>query len=95
MDVLFLAWAHYLVFYKKRSLSTGCYELYHQHFGAQIAKPKRSSGFAQGAAGAQIHGPEHITRTPATSYRAGTAPHPRSPRWGENFSPRSRWCPQT
>jgi len=32
--VLFLAWAHYLVFYKKRSLSTECYELYHQHFGA-------------------------------------------------------------
>ena len=33
-DVLFQAWAHYLSFYKKRTLSTECYELYHQHFGA-------------------------------------------------------------
>ena len=32
-DVLFQAWAHYLSFYKKRTLSTECYELYHQHFG--------------------------------------------------------------
>jgi len=28
-DVLFQAWAHYLSFYKKRTLSTECYELYH------------------------------------------------------------------
>jgi hypothetical protein len=32
-DVLFQAWAHFLSFYKKRTLSTECYELYHQHFG--------------------------------------------------------------
>ena len=32
-DVLFQAWAHYLAFYKKRTLSTDCYELYQQHFG--------------------------------------------------------------
>jgi hypothetical protein len=34
-DVLFQAWAHYLAFYKKRTLSTECYELYHQHFGTR------------------------------------------------------------
>ena len=33
-DVLFQAWAHYLSFYKKRTLSTECYELYRDHFGA-------------------------------------------------------------
>jgi hypothetical protein len=33
-DVLFQAWAHYLAFYKKRTLSTDCYELYQQHFGS-------------------------------------------------------------
>ena len=32
-DVLLQAWAHYLAFYKKRTLSTDCYELYHHHFG--------------------------------------------------------------
>ena len=32
-DVLFQAWAHYLSFYKKRTLSTECYDLYHHHFG--------------------------------------------------------------
>jgi hypothetical protein len=32
-DVLFQAWAHYLAFYRKRTLSTDCYELYHHHFG--------------------------------------------------------------
>ena len=32
-EIFFQAWAHYLSFYKKRSLSTECYELYHQHFG--------------------------------------------------------------
>jgi len=31
--VLFQAWAHDLAFYKKRTLSTDCYELYQQHFG--------------------------------------------------------------
>jgi hypothetical protein len=33
-DVLFQAWAHYLAFYKKRTLSTECYDLYHDHFGS-------------------------------------------------------------
>ena len=33
-DVLFQAWAHYLSFYRKRTLSTECYELYQQHFGS-------------------------------------------------------------
>ena len=33
-DVLFQAWAHYLSFYQKRTLSTECYELYHDHFAA-------------------------------------------------------------
>jgi hypothetical protein len=32
-EVLFQAWAHYLSFYKKRTLETDCYELYHHHFG--------------------------------------------------------------
>ena len=32
-DVLFQAWAHFLSFYKKRTLSTDCYELYQHHFG--------------------------------------------------------------
>jgi hypothetical protein len=32
-DVLFQAWAHYLSFYKKRTLSTDCYDLYHERFG--------------------------------------------------------------
>jgi len=32
-DVLFQAWAHFLSFYKKRTLSTECYDLYYQHFG--------------------------------------------------------------
>jgi hypothetical protein len=32
-DVLFQAWAHYLAFYKKRTLSTDCYDLYHARFG--------------------------------------------------------------
>jgi hypothetical protein len=33
-EILFQAWAHYLSFYKKRTLSTECYDLYHDHFGA-------------------------------------------------------------
>lgn len=32
-DVLVQAWSHYLAFYKKRTLSTECYELYREHFG--------------------------------------------------------------
>jgi hypothetical protein len=32
-DVLFQAWAHFLSFYKKRTLSTDCYDLYQHHFG--------------------------------------------------------------
>jgi hypothetical protein len=31
-DVLFQAWAHFLSFYKKRTLSTECYDLYRDHF---------------------------------------------------------------
>jgi hypothetical protein len=34
-EILFQAWAHYLSFYKKRTLSTECYDLYHDHFGAR------------------------------------------------------------
>ena len=34
-EVLFQAWAHYLSFYKKRTLSTECYDLYHDHFGTR------------------------------------------------------------
>jgi hypothetical protein len=30
---MFQAWAHFLSFYKKRTLSTECYALYHHHFG--------------------------------------------------------------
>jgi len=40
-DVLFQAWAHYLSFYKKRTLSTECYELYHQHFGGTATSARR------------------------------------------------------
>lgn len=32
--VLFEFWAHFLSFYKKRTLSTACYDLYHRYFGA-------------------------------------------------------------
>jgi hypothetical protein len=32
-DRLLQAWAHYLSFYKKRTLSTECYDLYHDYFG--------------------------------------------------------------
>ncbi len=32
-DVLFEYWAHFLAFYRKRSLSLDCYELYHRYFG--------------------------------------------------------------
>ena len=32
-DVLFQAWAHYLSFYKKRTLATDCYDLYRDRFG--------------------------------------------------------------
>lgn len=31
-NLLFMAWAHYLAFYKKRTLSTDCYDLYYRHF---------------------------------------------------------------
>ncbi len=31
-NVLFVAWAKFLAFYKKRTLSTACYDLYHQYF---------------------------------------------------------------
>jgi hypothetical protein len=40
-DVLFQAWAHYRSFYKKRTLSTECYELYHQHFGGTATSARR------------------------------------------------------
>ena len=32
-DVLLELWAHFLSFYRKRTLSTACYDLYHHHFG--------------------------------------------------------------
>ena len=31
-NVLFMSWAHFLTFYKKRTLSTECYDLYYRHF---------------------------------------------------------------
>jgi hypothetical protein len=31
-NVLFEYWAHFLSFYKKRTLSSDCYDLYHRHF---------------------------------------------------------------
>lgn len=31
-NVLFLFWAHYLSFYKKRTLATDCYDMYYRHF---------------------------------------------------------------
>ncbi len=31
-NILFMAWAHYLSFYKKRTLATDCYDMYHRHF---------------------------------------------------------------
>jgi hypothetical protein len=34
-EILFQAWAHYLSFYKKRTLATECYDLYHDHFGTR------------------------------------------------------------
>lgn len=34
-DILFQAWAHYLAFYKKRTLSTECYDLYHHCFAGE------------------------------------------------------------
>ena len=33
-EVLLQAWAHFLAFCKKRTLSTECYELYGDHFGS-------------------------------------------------------------
>jgi hypothetical protein len=32
-DILFEFWAHYLSFYKKRTLATDCYDMYHRYFG--------------------------------------------------------------
>ncbi len=32
-DILFEFWAHFLSFYKKRTLATDCYDLYHRYFG--------------------------------------------------------------
>ncbi len=32
-DILLEFWAHYLSFYKKRTLGTECYDLYHKYFG--------------------------------------------------------------
>lgn len=31
-NVLFLFWAHYLSFYRKRTLATDCYDMYYRHF---------------------------------------------------------------
>ncbi len=33
-NILFQSWVHFLTFYKKRTLSTACYDLYHRHFGS-------------------------------------------------------------
>ncbi len=33
-DILFEFWAHFLSFYKKRTLATDCYDMYHRYFGA-------------------------------------------------------------
>jgi hypothetical protein len=33
-NVLFESWTHFLSFYRKRTLSTTCYELYQQYFMA-------------------------------------------------------------
>ncbi|MBT5897925.1 MAG: hypothetical protein HOH61_18665, partial [Rhodospirillaceae bacterium] len=32
-DILFEFWAHFLSFYKKRTLETDCYDMYHRYFG--------------------------------------------------------------
>ncbi len=32
-DILFEFWAHFLSFYKKRTLDTDCYDMYHRYFG--------------------------------------------------------------
>ena len=31
-NILFVAWAHYLSYYKKRTLATDCYDMYNRHF---------------------------------------------------------------
>jgi hypothetical protein len=31
-NILFMAWAHYLAFYRKRTLATDCYDLYYRYF---------------------------------------------------------------
>jgi hypothetical protein len=36
-DILFEFWAHFLSFYKKRTLDTDCYDLYHRYFGEDAA----------------------------------------------------------
>ncbi|MBT5108482.1 MAG: hypothetical protein HOM25_07360 [Rhodospirillaceae bacterium] len=36
-DILFEFWAHYLSFYKKRTLATDCYDMYHRYFGEGAA----------------------------------------------------------
>jgi len=36
-DVLFEFWAHFLSFYKKRTLATDCYDMYHRYFGKDAA----------------------------------------------------------
>ncbi|MBT3781261.1 MAG: hypothetical protein HOE05_16255 [Rhodospirillaceae bacterium] len=36
-DILFEFWAHFLSFYKKRTLDTDCYDMYHRYFGQAAA----------------------------------------------------------
>lgn len=38
-DILFEFWAHFLSFYKKRTLDTDCYDMYHRYFGTEALVP--------------------------------------------------------
>lgn len=38
-DILFEFWAHFLSFYKKRTLDTDCYDMYHRYFGKEALVP--------------------------------------------------------
>ena len=38
-DILFEFWAHFLSFYKKRTLATDCYDMYHRYFGEDALVP--------------------------------------------------------
>ena len=38
-DILLEFRAHYLSFYKKRTLATDCYDMYHRYFGKDATGP--------------------------------------------------------